>query len=630
MIRDTIWEIVAHAIAALQESGELPRVDVPAFDITRPQFAEHGDYATNAAMKLAAALRARGENANPRALAETIAARVRETVAVVPAYDLVSAMEVAGPGFINVRLDATWLLGQTGAIIQAGDRFGCVDVGRGRRVNLEFVSANPTGPVTVGNGRGAFIGDTLGNVMRAAGFEVTKEYYFNDAGGQIARLGFSMERYCRFVLGEAVSCRLEDKEIESEAEVAKPSDKYRKGKDDNASGEHQPKPGKPKGYYGPYYESVAERLLARHGRVLLDLPEGERYGRIGGAAAGIIIEDIQQTMRRMKVEFDVWFNQASLEPSGQLRAAVEAIGANGYLEEREGATWMKSTTFGDDQDRVVIRSDGLPTYITSDIAYMRNKFERGFQTLIFVLGPDHHGYIGRLKATAGMLGHKPDDAHVLLYGQVSLKQGGKTVRMGKRLGVGVTLDDLYDDVGADVSRFFFLMRGNDTPLDFDLDLARKQSSDNPGLSVQYAHARVSGVFRKARTQRLTPSKYAKADMRALAGDPPEQLGAELNLLRQLLRLEEVVERAASALEPHHLTRYGMDLAEAYHVFYDTCPILKQGAAVTTPVKLARLRLMDAARVGLARTLALLGMEAPERMEREAAEASAEVDTEAGA
>lgn len=622
MIRDTIWQIVAQAIAGLQESGEVPLVEVPAFDVTRPQLDEHGDYATNAAMKLAAALRATGANSNPRALAETIATRIRETVAVVPAYNLVSLVEVAGPGFINLRLDPTWLLAQTGAIVAAGDQFGRVDVGRGRRVNLEFVSANPTGPVTVGNGRGAFIGDTLGNLMRAAGYEVTKEYYFNDAGGQINRLGFSMERYCRFVLGEPVSCRLEDRELEAEPEVEKPSAKFRKDKNkaknaEDAEADTPPaRPAKPKGYYGPYYESVAERLLARQGKAVIDLPLSERYDRIGTAAAGIIMEDIQDTMRRMKVEFDVWFNQASLEPSGQLQAAVETIRANGYLEERDGATWMKTTAFGDDLDRVVIRRDGQPTYITSDIAYMRNKFERGFQTLIFVLGPDHHGYVARLRATAGMLGHNPDDAHVLLYGQVSLKQGGKTVRMGKRLGNSVTLDDLYDDVGADVARFFYLMRGNDTPLDFDLDLARKQSSDNPGLSVQYAHARVSGVFRKARAQRLTPAKFGKADMLALASDPPEQLAAELRLLRQLLRLEEVIERAATALEPHHLTRYGMDLAEAYHVFYDLCPILKQGANVTMPVKLARLRLMDAARVGLARTLALLGMDAPQRMERE--------------
>jgi arginyl-tRNA synthetase len=618
VIIQTIHDIVAKAVAALQERGEIPTVDVPTFDIVHPQIAAHGDYATNVAMKLAAVLREAGEKPNPRALAEAIAAEIGETVAVVPAYDLVGGVEVAGPGFINLRLDPEWLLRQTAAVLEAGDRLGCVDLGGGRKVNLEFVSANPTGPITVGNGRGAFIGDVLGNVMRAAGYDVTKEYYFNDAGQQFLKLGFSMERYCRFVLGEPVSVDIDDIENEAEPEHEKPAERFRKTKNGEVAVAEKPRARKPKGYYGPYYETVAERLLAEHGRALLDLPDSERHARIGAAAAAIIMGDIKETMIRLKVEFDVFFNQSSLEPSGELAAGIETLRTNGFLEEREGAVWMKSTLFGDDQDRVVIRSDGQPTYITSDIAYMHNKFERGFQTLIFVLGPDHHGYIARLKATSGMLGHSPDDAHVLLYGQVNLKTGGKTVKMGKRLGNAVTLDDLYEDVGADVARFFYLMRGNDTPLDFDLDLARKQSSDNPGLSVQYAHARASGVFRKAREQGILAEEYERADMLALAGDAPAELETELNLIRQLLRLEEVVERAATALEPHHLTAYGMELADAFHLFYDNSPILKQGANVSPEVKIARLRLMAAARAGLARTLTLLGMDAPERMEREEA------------
>jgi arginyl-tRNA synthetase len=621
VIKDIIRDIVAKSVAALQEAGDVPAVEIPTFDVERPQIAAHGDYATNVAMKLASSLRAAGQNANPRALAETIAARIRETVAVVPAYDLVAEVEVAGPGFINLRLDHKWLLGQTVSILAAGAALGHVDVGRGRMVNLEFVSANPTGPVTVGNGRGAFIGDVLGNVLRAAGYGVTKEYYFNDAGQQFEKLGFSMERYCRYALGEPVSCRLEDEAIEADVPARRPAERYKKAAaDDEDQLEEPSKEKKPKGYYGPYYETVAQRLIAAQGRELLDLPDAERYGRIGQAAAAIIMGDIQDTMRRLKVEFDVWFNQSTLEPSGALQAGIEALRAGGYLEERDGAIWMQSTRFGDDQDRVVVKSSGDPTYITSDIAYMRNKFERGFQTLIFVLGPDHHGYIGRLKATAGMLGHSPDDVHVLLYGQVNLKQGGRTVKMGKRLGNAVTLDDLYEDVGADVARFFYLMRANETPLDFDLDLARKQSSENPGLSVQYAHARASGVFRKAHALGITAQDYERADPLALAGDPSNELSTELELLRHLVRMDEVVERAATGLEPHHLTRYGMDLAEAYHVFYDTCPILKQGTEVAPAVKIARLRLMAAAQLGLARTLALLGMDAPARMERaEAAE-----------
>jgi arginyl-tRNA synthetase len=582
LLRNLLHDIIARSIAALQESGELPAFEVPAFEIERPQIAAHGDYATNAAMKLASALKGAGQKANPRAIAERIAKQVRETVEAVPAYELVSAVEVAGPGFINLRLRHEWLLAQAAEVIAAGNSLGAVDVGREQRVNLEFVSANPTGPVTVGNGRGAFIGDTLGSVMRAAGFDVSKEYYFNDYGGQIETLGRSLEYYIRLVLGER--------------DAPKPQE----------------------GYFGPYYETVAERIVSEHRRRVLEIPEPERPAAFGKLAADIIMENIRQTMAKLHVEFDVFFNQASLATSGEVLDSVEELRVAGYVEERDGALWAKTTQFGDDKDRVLVRSNGEPTYFASDVAYMHNKFRRGFEQLIIVLGPDHHGYITRLKAVAQMLGHAADDLHVLLYQTVTVKG----MRMGKRLGNVITLDELFDEVGADVTRFFYLMRSNDTPLDFDLELARKQSEDNPGLSVQYAHARASGVFRKALELGITEEQYAQADTTVLVGDAANELEAELVLMRQLLRLEEVVERAALALEPHHLTRYGMDLAESFHVFYDNCPILKTGAVVTSEVRAARLRLLRAAQAGLARTLTLLGMSAPERMERTDPAASA--------
>ena len=582
MIQELIRDIVAKAVAALQESGELPYGELPAFDIERPQIAAHGDYATNIAMKMASVAKSTGQKLNPRTVAETIAMRVRETVDVVPAYDLIGAVEVAGPGFINVRLKPAWLLAKAADVVAAGNTFGTVEIGRGQRINLEFVSANPTGPVTVGNGRGAFIGDALASVLRAAGFDVTTEYYFNDAGGQINKLGRSVEYYVRLALGEHDAVRPEE------------------------------------GYFGPYYETVAARILDESGRSLLDFPDGERTAVVGEAAARIIMGDIRQTMAKLRVEFDVFFRQASLEPSGELWESINLLRETGHIEERDGALWLKTTQFGDDKDRVVVKSTGEPAYIAPDVAYMRNKFARGFDRLIMVLGPDHHGYITRLKAVAQMLGHKPEDLHVLLYQVVTVKG----MRMGKRLGNVITLDDLCDEVGPDVTRFFYLMRSSDTHLDFDMDLARKQTDENPGLSVQYAHARASGVFRKAREQGIKGKDYEKAALTVLANDPPEQLDRELALMRQLLRLEEVVAYAATALEPHHLTRYGMDLAESFHLFYDHCPILKQGAGVPPPVRAARLRLLRAAQVGLARTLTLLGMEAPERMEREAPEVPA--------
>ena len=583
MIRDQIRDIITRSVAALREAGQLPEVDIPPFDVERPQIAAHGDYATNIAMKLAAAAKAAGEKVNPRALADAIATHIRETVEVVPAYDLVSSVEVAGPGFINLRLNTRWLLAQAVEVIATGNSFGTVKSGRGKRVNLEFVSANPTGPVTVGNGRGAFIGDALGSVMRAANFDVTKEYYFNDFGAQIEKLGRSGEYYLRLARGEA--------------DAPKPEE----------------------GYFGPYYETVAERILREKGSRLLDLPDAERPAVIGREFAAVIMNDIRQTMEKLRVEFDVFFNQASLDTSGELQEGIDHLRQAGYVEERDGALWALTTQFGDDKDRVLVRSNGEPTYFASDVAYMRNKFKRGFEQLIIVLGPDHHGYIARLKAIAQMLGHAADDLHVLLYQVVTVKG----LRMGKRLGNVITLDEVYEEVGTDVTRFFYLMRAGETPLDFDMDLARKQTDENPGLSVQYAHARTAGVFRKARDLGITGEMYENADVTVLANDPPEQLERELALMRQLLRLEEVVERAALMLEPHHLTRYGMDLADAFHLFYDHCPILKQGTDVTLEVRNARLRLLRAAQAGLERTLTLLGMTAPERMERaETAETTA--------
>ena len=580
MIRDLISQITQQSVATLMEAGGLPDVSLPSIEVMRPQIASHGDYATSIAMKLAAAAKAAGIKANPRAIADAIAAQMRETVEVVPAYDLVESVEVAGPGFINLRLKPEWLLQQAVTVISAGDSFGAISIGNGQRINLEFVSANPTGPVTVGNGRGAFIGDSLGSLMRAAGFDVTKEYYFNDSGGQVEKLGRSVEYYLELALGK-----------EDAADF---------GEDDSGLT-----------YSGPYYETVAARILEDNGGSLLKLPAPERADAIGRESASIIMKDIRQTMNRLNIEFDVFFNQASLDTNGELKESIEYLRDAGYLEERDGAVWVKTTQFGDDKDRVILRSNGEPTYFASDVAYMRNKFRRRFDRLIIVLGPDHHGYITRLKAVAQMLGHAADDLHVLLYQVVTIKG----MRMGKRLGNIITLDDVEEEVGSDVTRFFYLLRSEDTGLDFDLELARKQTDENPGLSVQYAHARSAGVFRKARDQGITPDQYAEADPAVLISDPPDELPYELSLIRQLLRLEEVVERAALTLEPHHMTRYGMDLADAFHLFYDHCPILKQGGNVTLETRNARLQLLRAAQIGLARTLTLLGMSVPERMER---------------
>jgi arginyl-tRNA synthetase len=320
-------------------------------------------------------------------------------------------------------------------------------------------------------------------------------------------------------------------------------------------------------------------------------------------------------MTKMHVDFDVWFNEASLVTSGAREQGIETLQANGFTEERDGALWAKTSPFGDSQDWVIRKSDGVPTYLASDVAYIRNKLDRGFDRLIYVLGADHHSYVGRLKSVAQMFGRRPDDVHVVLYQPVLIVVDGKPMRMGKRLGNVVTLDELYDDIGADVTRFYYLMRSHDTRLDFDLNLARQQGDENPGFSVQYAHARTAGIFRKAAELGIKETDYAEAKLGVLANDPEDELPYELSLMRQLLRLEEVVERIAITLEPHQLTRYGMDLADAFHLFFDHCPILKQGTDIPQEVRYARLRLLRAAQAGLARTLTLIGMTAPERMER---------------
>ncbi len=584
MIRDIIRELTTRAALAAQQAGALPQADLPSFEVERPQYITHGDYAANLAMKLAGEIkRATGEKANPRQLGEAIAAQARTLAGSDQNFRLVETVEVAGAGFINYRLSPTWLLEQTDRLLAEGDNFGAVNIGHGERVNLEFVSANPTGQVHVGNGRGAFIGDTLGNVMQAAGYHITKEYYFNDYGQQIFNLGRSMEYYLRKAVGAPEIPKIEN------------------------------------GYYDEYHARLAQRFVPDAERYLA-LPQDERDAELGSTAAKIIMQDIHQTMARLGIHFDVWFSQHSLETSGALQAGIELLRQKGYLYEQDGATWMRTTDFGDDKDRVILKSSGEPTYIAPDVAYIKNKFERGFNKLIWVLGPDHHGYVSRLKAAAGMLGFDPDHAIVLLYGNVTVQ--GR--RIGKRLGNAIPLDDLVDEIGKDVTRFFFLMRSNEQHLDFDMELAREESEKNPGLYVQYAHARIAGILRNARERlNLKEQDYTGASMRSLANDPAPQRDVQLALIRELLALEEVIERISLTLEPHHLTKYATDLATAFHTFYHDCRVLQ---APDDATRLARLKLSRAAQIALARALHLMGLEAPERMLREpenAEEADAE-------
>ncbi len=384
MIRDSIRELTMQAALAAQQEGALPQIDLPDFDVERPQYVTHGDFAANLAMKLAGEIkRARGEKANPRQLGEAIAAQARKLAGEDLAFNLVETVEVAGAGFINYRLSHTWLFQQADRVLEEGDDFGVVDVGLGERVNLEFVSANPTGRVHVGNGRGAFIGDTLGNVMQAAGYNVTKEYYFNDFGQQILNLGRSMEYYLRQEVGAPKIKQIKGGYYDKYDDV---DDLDTEDVDTDLTEENAPeiKPESEQEENG-YYANLAKNFLPDAQR-LLALPQDKRDAELGSRAAEIIMQGIHQTMERLGINFDVWFSQHSLETSGALQESIELLRKKGYLYEQDGATWMRTTDFGDDKDRVIIKSTGEPTYIAPDVAYIKNKFERGFDKLIWVLG----------------------------------------------------------------------------------------------------------------------------------------------------------------------------------------------------------------------------------------------------
>ncbi len=602
MLRDTLKQMTLTTLAALHDRGDivLPEDTAPEFDIERPQHIKFGDYSVNVAMKLA-------RPPKSREIAAKISEYLTELGRLVPAYDFIDKVEVAGPGFINIYIKPEWLLRQSQAIIAAGDSVGALNIGSGQCVNIEFVSANPTGMVHIGNGRGGFIGDTLGNVMAAAGYSVIKEYYFNDYGQQITLLGRSCVWYMKHILGIDAGERPNEGYFDHFVTPNEEEEAAADEQSNTATGAVINKNG--------YYYTVAQRVLDRSPEVadLARNTDVEYFDIIGAKASSIIMEDIKKTMLDLNIHFDVFFSQASLDETNELQKGIELLRNNGYVFEKEGAVWMETSKFGDDKDRVLIKSNGDTTYVASDVAYAYNKYKRGFDKLIYVLGADHYGYIGRMKAVAQMLGHSADSLEILIYQQVNLDVGGKSVRMSKRAGNIVNLDELARLVGADVTRFFYMMRDHNSHLDFNLELATKESDENPGLSVQYAHARIAGILRKAaETGSDAASEAADANMAALLNDTPAQLESELELMRENLRLEEVLERIALHYEPHHLTKYAMDVAAALHVFYDRCPALR---AENPEVRKARFALLLAAKTILARALHLLGMNAPDRMER---------------
>lgn len=545
-------DAVLAAVRAAVTAGDLD-VPVPTTaPVERPKIKEHGDYATAVALQLAKAARRR-----PREVAELLAARLR-------AHDGIAGVEVAGPGFLNVRLaeDALGAIART--VVGAGRQYGSSATRTGVRINLEFVSANPTGPVTLASTRWAAVGDTLARLLEAAGYDVGTEYYFNDAGVQIERFGASV---CAVARGL---------------------------------------PPPPDGYQGQYVADVAAQVLDDNPG-LLDWPEDEALAVCIRDGVALMLAEIKRVLRDFGVDFDVWFSERMLHERGELDIALERLRRQGHVYDADGAVWLRTTDFGDDKDRVLVKGDGRPTYFLADAAYYLDKRQRGFDRAIVLLGADHHGYVGRLRAMAACFGDNPERTLEIVIGQfVNLYRGGEPVRMSKRAGTFLTLEDLVDAVGVDAARYSLVRSSLDSTLDLDLDLITRQSAENPVYYVQYAQARIASLLRNA-AELGVALDVDGADVGLLAHE------REGDLLRALGEFPRVVASAAELRAPHRVPRYLEELAGTYHRFYDACRVLPHGDAEVTPLTYARLLLVEATRVVLENGLGLLAVTAPERM-----------------
>lgn len=560
-LRTRIADWIREGLIAAQEAGDLPAFEVPPVVVERGRREEHGDYASSVCLKLA-----REARMNPLEIARRVVARL-------PEADFVGRVEPVKPGYINVWLDAGWLAAQVESILEAGESFGALDLGRGRRVQVEFVSANPTGPLTVGSARNAVLGDALASVLAAAGYEVEREYYVNDAGSQVRKFGESV--FARYA---------------------------------EALGESAPFP--EDGYLGQYVTDLGRQLAEEAGRRYLEMEYKEAVRAVARWAVDRVLEWIRKDLADLGVHFDTWRHERSFYEEGLFDRVLGMLRERGYIVEYDDAVWFRHPDL--EKDAVLIRSPKVipepserPTYLASDVAYLWDKLvERGFDRAIYIWGADHHGDVPRVRAAAKALGLDPDRLVFILYQLVTLWRGGEEVRMSKRTGEFVTLRDLLDEVGPDPIRFMLLSRTADAPVDFDLDLAVEQSERNPVYYVQYAHARIASILRHA--QERGWSLDGPADL-SLLHHP-----SEMALIRKMLELPEVIEQGARKLTPHFLPFYAQELAATFHAFYRDCRVVSSDPADADLTR-ARLRLVQAAKSVLARVLHLMGMSAPERM-----------------
>ena len=550
-MKDNLRAEIKNAVlkARLASEEQIPNVILEV-----PKDKAHGDYSTNMAMQLA-----RVAKKAPRMIAEEIVSNFDKTKA------SIEKIEIAGPGFINFYMNNSYLTELIPAIIKAGVSYGKTNVGQGQKVQVEFVSANPTGNLHLGHARGAAVGDSLCNILAKAGFDVTREYYINDAGNQVHNLAKSIEARYFQALG-----------IEKEM----PED----------------------GYYGEDIIEIGKKLAEDHGDKYVNMDEQERLTLFREYGLKYELDKIKKDLEDFRVTFDVWYSETSLYHNGKIDEALATLREKGHIYEQDGATWFRSTTFGDDKDRVLIKQDGSYTYLTPDIAYHQDKLKRGFKKIINIWGADHHGYIPRMKAAIQALGYDAEALEVEIIQLVSLYQNGEKVKMSKRTGKAVTMRDLMEEVGLDATRYFFAMRSSDTHLDFDMDLAVSKSNENPVYYAQYAHARVCSILRQGEEQNLSYEGEWQLDY--------IQSEKEIELLKKLGEFPAAVSEAALKRMPHRITNYVFDLASALHSFYNAEKVLDLENEEKSRVRLA---LMKAVQITLQNALALIGVSAPEKM-----------------
>ncbi|GAA0487643.1 arginine--tRNA ligase [Salinibacillus aidingensis] len=555
IVEKTEQKLKAEIAQAVVKAGLATEDQLPEVVLETPKEKAHGDYATNMAMQLA-----RIAKKAPRQIAEDIVANFDQSKA------SIKNIEIAGPGFINFFLDTAYLTDLILTILKDQEDYGKTNTGEGEKVQIEFVSANPTGTLHLGHARGAVFGDSLANIMEKAGYDVQREYYINDAGNQMNNLAKSVEARYMQALGHTDFDMPED------------------------------------GYHGKDIVELGEKMAKEYGEKWVQESEEARVQFCRQYGLDFLLDRIKKDLEDYRVPFDNWFSETSLYEEGKVQQTLDYLKENDYLYEKDGAVWFKTTEFNDDKDRVLVKKDGNYTYLTPDIAYHQNKFDRGFDTLINVWGADHHGYIPRMKAAIEALGYNPEQLEVSIIQMVNLIQDGEIVKMSKRTGKAVTMVELAEEVGLDAVRYFFVMRSNDTHLDFDMDLATSESNENPVYYVQYAHARICSMLRQAEERGLEPN--AEADLSLLQSEK------EIDLLKRLGEFPQIVGDSAVKRTPHRVTQYIYDLASDLHSFYNAEKVINSDQMELSK---ARLALIEAVRITLANALKLIGVHAPEKM-----------------